>query len=66
LKYKFKSTPEMVVAETMLDAPLELPNIPATILAGMYTVSMALAVGPLSGIHIPGVEPVHTVTVPEP
>jgi hypothetical protein len=34
----------MVVAETMLDAPLELTNIPATVLTGVNAISMALAV----------------------
>jgi hypothetical protein len=56
----------MVVAETMFDAPLELPDVPAAILTGVHTVPMALAIGPLSRIYIPGVEPVHAVPVPEP
>lgn len=40
----FSFTPEMVVAEAMLDAPLELPNIPATILTCVHAIAMALAV----------------------
>lgn len=36
--------PEMVVAEAMLDAPLELPNIPATVLTGVHAIPMALTV----------------------
>lgn len=41
---RFSFTPEMVVAEAMLDAPLELPNIPATVLTGVHAIPMALTV----------------------
>ena len=65
-KYTFNFTPEMVVAEAMLDAPLELSHVPAAILTGVHAIPMALAVGPLPCIHIPGVEPVDSVAMPEP
>lgn len=62
----FDSTPEMVVAKAMLDAPLELSDISAAVLTGVNAIPMALAIGPLPGIHIPSVEPVHAIAMPEP
>lgn len=58
--------PEMVVAKSMLDTPLEFPNVAAAILAGVHAIPMALPIGPFSGVHIPGVEPVYAVPVPKP
>lgn len=59
-------SPEMVVAKAMLDAPLELPNIPTPILTSMHSTPMALPIGPFPRINIPCIKPVHPETVPEP
>lgn len=53
------------MAKTMLDTPLELPNISTSILAGMNATSMALPTRPLSGVDVAGIEPVDPISMPE-
>ena len=54
----------MVVSKAMLNAPLELPDVPAPIIARVNPTPMTLSTQPLPGINIPGVEPVHPEPVP--
>lgn len=55
----------MVVTHSMLDTPLELPNIAAPILASMNSTAMALAIRPLPSIDIPCVESVNPNPIPQ-
>lgn len=57
--------PEMIVPKAMFHTPLKLSYVPATILAGVNTTSMALPARPLSRIQISCVEPVDTESMPE-
>jgi len=50
----------------MLNAPLELPHVPAPILARVHPTAMALPTSPLSGINIAGVKPIDPKPVAEP
>ena len=60
------SIPKMVVSKAMLNAPLELPHVPAPILARVHPTAMALATCPLPGINIAGVKPVDPEPVAKP
>jgi len=57
--------PEMVAAEAVLDAALELAGVRAAIGAGLGADAVALATGPLAGVAVAAVEPVDAVAVAE-
>lgn len=58
--------PEVVAAEPMLDPSLELPDVGASVGAGLHADPGALAAGPLAGVAVAAVEPVGAEAVPQP
>ncbi|RDX64916.1 hypothetical protein CR513_56463, partial [Mucuna pruriens] len=62
---KIINKPEMVVSESMFDTPFELPNIAAAIIASVDSKPMALAIRPLTTIHITTVKPIYSHSMPQ-
>lgn len=54
------------MTKTMLDAPLELPNIATSVFAGVNSATVTLSAGPLAREHVSSVESVNPITVAKP
>ena len=55
----------MVVAKSMLDAPLEFPNVATSILTSMHSTPMTLPIRPFPSINITRIKPVNAKSMPE-
>uniref|UniRef100_A0A804LUP1 Uncharacterized protein n=1 Tax=Zea mays TaxID=4577 RepID=A0A804LUP1_MAIZE len=62
-RHVLRCLPEMVAAEAVLHAALELAGVRAAVGTGLGADAVALAAGPLAGVAVAAVEPVHAVAV---